>query len=240
MSEEQARATDPSNERLRIWLSFVKFMLGTVALGIVTIVVNWQIQDKQRKFEEKTAQNAFIAQFVDKALDNNPEKRRDFAEYFVRLTPPGDTQKRWEAYRKYADALVEKAIKRDESIEKQERELAQLREKAARTRHKGSQEVQQLKTDITKLETQVSSDRRKLAALRSEPSGVVVPSVMGLSSEAARRMILRQGLEPQLVYPATSPRQKDLAVVRQDPSAGTEVPPGSVVRVFLRFSIAPQ
>ena len=128
MSDNEVKTT-VSNERLQIWLNFVKFLLGTVALGVVTLLINSEIQTQRLEFEIKSKENDFIAQFVDNALDENLEKRRDFAEYFVRLTPTQESKKRWEGYRDYTQDLLEESERVTELIEERERELSSVRDK---------------------------------------------------------------------------------------------------------------
>jgi len=41
------------DSRLTIWLNFIKFLLGTFAIGIVTILVNLEIQERKISLEEQ-------------------------------------------------------------------------------------------------------------------------------------------------------------------------------------------
>jgi len=231
MSNGESKATDASNERLGITLNFVKFLLGTVVLGTVTLLINSEIQKQRLEFEIKSKENDFIAQFVDRALDQDPEKRRDFAEYFVRLTPSPESKKRWEDYRDYAEDLVRQAIARDEEIEKHELELAGLREQLASASEK-AETREPLKEDIAKLQTQLSSQRRELAALRSEPVTIAVPNLLNIPPDMAMGVLARSGLKLGQVSSQVSSAPID-TVIRQSPPSGSRVAPGARVDIMV-------
>jgi hypothetical protein len=92
-------------EKLKIWLGFWKFLLGTVVIGLVTTSVNWQIQWYQLKQEREKREQDYLAQFIAQALDENLEKRLRFAHYFSQLTLTHDAKDRWSTY--YQDLLLE-------------------------------------------------------------------------------------------------------------------------------------
>lgn len=83
-------------DNLSLWLGFLKFVLGTVALGIITAVLNHQIQNRQLAAAEKIQEQAYVEKFVVQALDENLEKRLRFAHYFSSLL-----KENWSNY--YAD-----------------------------------------------------------------------------------------------------------------------------------------
>ncbi|MCP3873036.1 MAG: hypothetical protein GY699_07770 [Desulfobacteraceae bacterium] len=62
-------------DNLSLWLGFWKFVLGTVALGIITAVLNHQIQSRQLAAAEKNQEQAYVEKFVVQALDENLARR---------------------------------------------------------------------------------------------------------------------------------------------------------------------
>ncbi|MCP4005545.1 MAG: hypothetical protein GY725_15250 [bacterium] len=118
------------NERLKLRLGFGRFMFGTVVLGILTATLNWQIQRARLQFEVVSTESAFIAKFIDRALAKDLEQRRDFAEYFVRLTPNPESKERWQDYLDFAKGLVEDAVKKEAELEQSARRLSQVAEQA--------------------------------------------------------------------------------------------------------------
>jgi len=92
------KSSDMSNERLVIWLNFWKFAVGTVAVGVITSVINWQIQIYQLQLDRQKREQDYVAQFLEQAMDENLEKRLRFAHYFSRLTLSRDTNILWTRY----------------------------------------------------------------------------------------------------------------------------------------------
>jgi len=105
--EDTSPTSDKKNEkvqidRLPLILDFGKFTLGTVLIGIVTLLVNCRIQERQEEMTKLQNEREFIGKFVEQAIDENLEARIRFSHYFVTLTDPeDDPHKRWQAYYDY-------------------------------------------------------------------------------------------------------------------------------------------
>lgn len=182
--DRQLELLERKNERLRIKLSFWKFIFGTVAASVLTAVLNWQIQDRKLDHEIINKENEFIARFVDRALDDSPERRRDFAEYFFRLTPSEDARERWKEYRSYTEQLVRESIDKQLDIDATEQKLEALRE-AQRADAKTNDP--ELASRLAELETELSQKRQELSSLRSETSaGAAGGNDFSLASERER------------------------------------------------------
>lgn len=92
-------------EKIKTWLNFWQFLLGTIVIGFATTVVNWQIQWYQLQQEREKREQEYLAQFIEQALDENLAKRLRFAQYFSQLNLADDAKERWSSY--YKDLLVE-------------------------------------------------------------------------------------------------------------------------------------
>ena len=110
-------------EKLRIQLEnqktrygLYKFVIGTVLLRLVTTIGNWTIQWRTLQSEIQAKQSDFIGQFVEKALDENLEKRRDFAQYFAVVSPTAESRDRWNEYLEYTKSIVKLAQTKVEEI----------------------------------------------------------------------------------------------------------------------------
>jgi Flp pilus assembly protein TadD len=128
-------------DRFKEKLSFWKFLLGTMCLGVATTVVNCQFQDRQVKMEElrlkhqidmqeAAAEAKYLLQFLPNATDQDIRVRKSVAEYIMTIAPSKNTKDCWS---KYYDRLtqVEKQKEKDESakageIDKTLEELRQL------------------------------------------------------------------------------------------------------------------
>ncbi|WP_161626825.1 peptidoglycan-binding protein [Desulfospira joergensenii] len=89
------------NERLKIWIGFVKFLLGTVILGLVTTFVNNEIQNREIELKEIEQ----LGKFIDHALTEDVGVRKRFAHYFSKVTRSERLRERWSEY--YADVEKE-------------------------------------------------------------------------------------------------------------------------------------
>lgn len=81
-------------ERIKLWFSFAKFFLGTFAIGIITLIANHQIQERELEIKEQEA----IGHFLEQALTKDVAVRRRFAQYFANVTRSDDLRARWRAY----------------------------------------------------------------------------------------------------------------------------------------------
>lgn len=93
------------NERLKIKLRFAKFVLATVAAGIISTVVQWQLKNREIDLREGNTDAEFLEKFLGHAMDVNLERRLRFAQYFARLTKSQDSRELWAQY--YEELLVE-------------------------------------------------------------------------------------------------------------------------------------
>jgi len=107
---------DAGIEAMRLKLGFAKFIIGTVAVSVLTAVLNWQIQDKRLESEIIAKENEFVAQFITQAINKDLEMRRDFAEYFTRVSPSKNARERWKSYRTWVADQLEVATKKELEI----------------------------------------------------------------------------------------------------------------------------
>lgn len=113
---ESGPASDPVVTKLRLWLNFAKFVLGTVALGIIATALNYQIQDKELKLKEKDLQQQYLKNFIDQALDADLEKRVRFSHYFAVLLKGN-----WSEYHKQLNAEL---VAKQQLLHDKEKQLA--------------------------------------------------------------------------------------------------------------------
>ena len=119
-------------EKLKEWLGFWKFFLGTFILGFATFLVNKDIQNREIEIKEQEQ----IAKYIEHAIHEDVGIRLRFAQYFRNVTRSETIRERWKDYLKIVqDEYDEKkqeqdkllAQSQDESITAQEREALQAR-----------------------------------------------------------------------------------------------------------------
>ena len=157
---------DAGIEAMRLKLGFAKFIIGTVAVSVLTAVLNWQIQDKRLESEIIAKENEFVAQFITQAIDKDLEMRRDFAEYFTRVSPSEDARDRWKSYRTWVADQLEAATQKELEIVQLREEKIKLNEEIATLT---APEEKQIKAEqIEKVQTDLLITQQQLASIRSD------------------------------------------------------------------------
>lgn len=113
------------NEKLKIWLNFSKFLLGTFALGLVTAFLSNDIKMKEIELKEQNQ----IGSFLEHALQEDVGVRYRFSQYFSKVTRSKELRERWEEYYKIVKTEYdEKLIEKTKLQEKGEKEPLKIHE----------------------------------------------------------------------------------------------------------------
>lgn len=80
--------------RLKIWLGFLQFLFGTVALGVFTTLINDRIQRRDIELREQTQ----IVDFLEYAMNSNVGYRLRFADFLRTVTRSDELRERWGDY----------------------------------------------------------------------------------------------------------------------------------------------
>jgi Family of unknown function (DUF5675) len=102
-----------TEERLKIWLGFGKFLLGTFAIGLVTTLVNSAIQEREVEIKEQEQ----VGHFLQHALQEDVGVRRRFAQYFATVTRSDQLRKGWASYFKLIETEYQEKRKEKTELE---------------------------------------------------------------------------------------------------------------------------
>ena len=102
-----------TDERLKVWLGFAKFLLGTFALGLVSTLINSAIQQRELELKEQEQ----IGQFLEHALNQDVGVRKRFAQYFATVTRSEVLRGRWQEYSQLVDIEFQQTEKEKEQLE---------------------------------------------------------------------------------------------------------------------------
>ena len=107
-----------TGDKLKLWLDFSKFLLGTVVVGLVSLWINSGIETRQVELKEMEE----IGRFVEYALEENVGVRMRFAQYFSTVVRSEELRERWEAYSELVEMefteTQEQEVALDEAIER--------------------------------------------------------------------------------------------------------------------------
>ena len=158
-----------------------------------------KIQEKKLQFEIQTKESDYIAQFLKHGLDKELENRRDFAAYFVRLSPSEEARDRWKGYLDFVEDLIGKARDAERIISEKDAELRIAAEKVALAQQQAeearakliklsasssgrtnieeelsqsSKEAEELRKKLQQIQGDLVNKRQDLASIRSKPIDV--------------------------------------------------------------------
>jgi len=130
-------------------------ILGTTIVSIVASYFVFAEKSEKHAYDFDGGHRAFVAQFVDIAIDKDIERRQRLARYFASVTLDSNQKSRWEEYASYVEGL----------ISDNPTKIAQLTEKL---KSANAQERSALESRIRFLEKQLSeSTERANIQLRS-------------------------------------------------------------------------
>jgi hypothetical protein len=101
-----------SDEKLKLRLSFLKFLIGTIALGITSTIINGRIQDREIDLKEQEA----ISKYIEPALQEDIGVRHRFAQYFSIVTNSTRLRERWKIYCDTVDKEYLAKVKEKDSL----------------------------------------------------------------------------------------------------------------------------
>ncbi|MCS0218832.1 hypothetical protein [Vibrio alginolyticus] len=111
-------------ERLKIWLGFAKFFLGTFAIGVIATLINWQIQNRTLEQEELAQRKALqhaemdsMGKWLEKVSVPDIESRRRLAQYFSHVLISDQLRARWTAYYEVIDGEYQEILKEKKQLE---------------------------------------------------------------------------------------------------------------------------
>lgn len=184
-----------TDERLKIWLSFGKFLFGAGGIGLVSTIINWQIQQQELQVNLRNAEIQYLERFATGALDKDLSKRRSFAQYFATVTISIESRSRWKEYLVLVDSeieenkrstlakkviLVETASKtsaEEENIINLKKRLGDAKEIEEQTALK--RELAVSKEKLATLAQELQTERQALRKLKSEYSSLDITSDRG-------------------------------------------------------------
>ena len=85
-----------------MWLSFTKFLLGSFAIGILSISISSSLKRKELEILALEKETAQLKMFMSVA-DRPPAERRAFALYFSTIARDEESKEAWREYLKLAE-----------------------------------------------------------------------------------------------------------------------------------------
>jgi len=171
-----------SDQRLESYFGLLKFLLGTVGIGYVTLKVNASLRDKeltlhhQNRTAEMEMQRAkedgeYLEKFVTYALEDNIGRRRRFALFFKTVTSTPQQRSRWQDYynivdKEYAD-LQKKEAEQLDKLQKSSADLKAVASALTADTEADHAKIRELRDSRAAAEKQLEMARAELAKIRA-------------------------------------------------------------------------
>ncbi|MFH0760812.1 MAG: hypothetical protein V2A67_04855 [Bacteroidota bacterium] len=111
-TDPSVREATQSFQRLKFWIGFLKWFVVSVALVVITTIIDWGFRDREAGLAELKFYDRYVTELI--VLNPNPVQKRMLAQYFASVTPSEKLRERWEIYydsvyieyREYIDPLL--------------------------------------------------------------------------------------------------------------------------------------
>lgn len=140
-----------TEERLKIWIDVLKWLIGSVVLVIVTTIIDKGFKEREMVIKEMAKYDTYIDMVTsaDKLVE-----RRKLAQFFKTMTLNEDVQLRWSDYydlvnKEYEDTLASRNAKLDT--------LNNYLSKPIKT-EEDSQKIEEIQKDINNINYQITSN----------------------------------------------------------------------------------
>ncbi len=197
-----------TDERFKAWLTFWKFVLGTVVLGLFSTIISHQIQTREIEIKEQEAN----AKFLEQALQEDIGVRRRLAQYFSHVTRSTELRERWGEYAKIVEDEFQQTLAEKNRLKEEAKNKAVSQE----TREQLLARVAQLENELS---PRPSNDAVLIARtylhISNENQRNLATSIAALLREAS---IMVPGIELQ----RKSPSKSELRYFRQSEKVEAE------------------
>ncbi len=168
----------PSNEqdleRFKLKLGLIKFLLGTVVIGLISLALNYQIQSNQIKLEEektrreidlqeKKAEFEYLEKFMKHAVNKDINVRIQFADYMKSVALSAKIKHIWTKYlellKQENELLIAQKNKLESNVNEKKIKLAEIPQNQQSQRIEIVQQISETSKEIALLKDKI--DRKK-------------------------------------------------------------------------------
>ena len=111
-----------TDDRLRIWVNFWKWLIATVVVtggvGLVTVLIDAKHRTTELQIEVDRREKEYLKSFLETAMDENLEKRYLFAQYFAYVATSKEYKQGWQRYYEVVERERNKKLEEKDLIER--------------------------------------------------------------------------------------------------------------------------
>jgi hypothetical protein len=170
-------SSDPNSfEKYKYKVDLFKWLIGSVALVIMTTIIDWGFKDRAAGLQEIEQYDKYATELI--VLNNDPVKKRMLAQFFSKVTPSEKLREGWEKYYQEVDVEYREFLRKDSIAQAKLKELMDKDTSLLSESQKKEKE---------QLETQVMEAKRIINQPLVLPNGAVTPVVyIQIGSEEQR------------------------------------------------------
>lgn len=137
-------------EKYKLKMNLFKWILGTFAITIITLIINWGFKDRAVGMHEISQYDRYATELI--VLNDNPVKKRMLAQFFAYVTPSAKLRDGWNEYyaevdKEYEQFMSETRADKNRLLQLQKIDTAKL-SNAQKNEIKVLQPIVQLKESI--------------------------------------------------------------------------------------------
>jgi hypothetical protein len=117
----QSETPEFSFEKYKYKVELFKWLIGSVALVIMTTIIDWGFKDRAAGLQEIEQYDKYATELI--VLNNDPVKKRMLAQFFSKVTPSEKLRQGWEKYYLEVNAEYNEFLKQDSLAKKKLKEL---------------------------------------------------------------------------------------------------------------------
>jgi hypothetical protein len=140
-------------ERQKIYFDLLKWILGTVGIGVLTLFINARLNNRAASLNEMQFYDRYVTDLI--VLNNKTGPRRLLAQYFSTVAPSDKIRDGWKKYYEIVNAEYQNLLLKDSITTKRIEELQPDSLKSTNAR-----ELKKLNIQRTNIQNEISTDMK--------------------------------------------------------------------------------
>jgi len=175
---------ETSFEKYKYKVELFKWLIGSVALVIMTTIIDWGFKDRAAGMQEIEQYDKYATELI--VLNNDPVKKRMLAQFFSKVTPSEKLREGWEKYFHEVDVEYKEFLRKDSIA--QDKLMAYANQDTILL-------SQSQKMEKAQLEIQVRETQRIINQPLLLPNTTVIPVVYIQIGSEEQRSLAKQLIE---------------------------------------------
>lgn len=139
-------------------LSILKTIVTGIVATLVPATINWQIQNQNTEIERLKNERTYLMDFSKDALQEDLNKRYNFADYLATVAHSDESRKRWNTYREKIERLFDREAEGQRRIKELRAEIEDI---TSSKNLEESEKISQLQDEMFQQELDIRNMRKR-------------------------------------------------------------------------------